>query len=84
MNVCRFCGDGDGKLIKYGVRHYAHAECGFKLLGDDFLERLALHYVKLLPARACVDAGWPIERLSRYVEKRERDGLLGPINVKRK
>jgi hypothetical protein len=39
---CRFCrdydGEGHGTLLKYGVRHYAHVECGLKAKGAAFFE----------------------------------------------
>ena len=27
MNQCRFCEDRSQKMVKYGVRHYAHFAC---------------------------------------------------------
>lgn len=26
-NQCRFCDDRSQKMVKYGVRHYAHFQC---------------------------------------------------------
>ena len=41
MNTCRFCKEQtSASLIKYGVRHYAHAECGLKAQGPAFLDNL--------------------------------------------
>ncbi len=44
MNTCRLCGNDDfsgDPLIKYGVRHYVHAECAFKKWGESFLDKIA-------------------------------------------
>jgi hypothetical protein len=40
VNTCRFCGRYNEPLIKYGVRHYAHAACAFEKLGAAFLDRI--------------------------------------------
>lgn len=45
MNTCRLCYHPEGrnghyKLIKYSVRHYAHADCGLKARGVAFLANL--------------------------------------------
>jgi len=41
MNTCRFCKEQTtDHLIKYGVRHYAHARCGLKAQGAAFLDNL--------------------------------------------
>jgi hypothetical protein len=40
MSTCRVCGDHDGHLIKYSVRHYAHPQCAMNKWGAAFFERL--------------------------------------------
>ena len=42
MNTCRLCGNTEyvRPLIKYGVRHYAHADCALQKWGAAFFDRL--------------------------------------------
>jgi hypothetical protein len=45
MATCRLCkarGDSatEGRLIKYEVRHYAHAACALRKWGDAFFDRI--------------------------------------------
>ena len=44
MSTCRVCGGylepAGNPLIKYSLRHYAHAECGLKKWGDAFFDRM--------------------------------------------
>jgi hypothetical protein len=47
MSVCRFCGGGNREkskysLVKYGVRHYAHPDCGLMIKGAAFLDTLSV------------------------------------------
>ncbi len=72
MNICRLCTQyGSGNLFKYSVRHYAHAEYGFKKWGDDFLNKLPLAAVQRLPFSVCISNGWTIDRLQEYVSQRK-------------
>lgn len=61
LNICRFCkkyGDeGNYKLVKYGVRHYAHADCGLKAKGVAFFDSLTDWQCTQFPALAAHDAG---------------------------
>lgn len=54
---CRFCGENDEDLVKYGVRHYAHAKCGLAREGVKFLDRLPLAELESFPALAAFDVG---------------------------
>lgn len=49
MNTCRLCKNWDEPLFKYGVRHYVHAECGFKRWGAEFLDMIPEHQIQRLP-----------------------------------
>ena len=71
--TCRLCGQhGDAaSMFKYEVRHYAHAECGFKKWGDRFLSKLTTWQINRLPALVCAKNGWNIERLQAYVDRQE-------------
>lgn len=45
MNTCRCCKESAehgprGPLVKYGVRHYAHAQCAMEKWGASFFDRL--------------------------------------------
>ena len=40
MNTCRICKACEEPLIKYGVRHYAHAACMLERWGADTWARL--------------------------------------------
>ena len=65
MNTCRVCGDWrphQYEMVKYSVRHYAHADCAMKKWGADFFNRLtpwqAAHQ---FPYFAAKDAGFEKE-----------------------
>jgi hypothetical protein len=63
MTTCRVCGEGvslertRGKLIKYGVRHYAHADCGLQRFGVAFFGRLSDWPLKRFPVLSAERAG---------------------------
>lgn len=64
MNTCRVCGltnlDHTGSrypLIKYGVRHYAHADCALRKWGKDFFLRLSRWQASQFPALAAAEFG---------------------------
>ncbi len=61
MNTCRFCKEWKGDLIKYGVRHYAHAACGLKAKGAGFFDLLHDWQLKQFPYFAAKDAGLAAE-----------------------
>lgn len=80
MNTCRFCPDpeksvGHYGLVKYGVRHYAHADCGLRVKGVAFLSTLTdwqCHAV--FPYRAAQDhSPEAVAELVRRSEKYEDD-----------
>lgn len=77
MNTCRVCGCTDlgdmsvqrkGRLIKYGVRHYAHAECGLKKWGSSFFDRLTDWQVTQFPYIPADRAGFGKELQRRNAE----------------
>jgi hypothetical protein len=58
MNTCRFCKEQtDDELVKYGVRHYAHAECAMKEVGASFFDRLTPWQATQFPYLAAKRAG---------------------------
>lgn len=77
MNTCRFCKQHTGLLIQYAVRHYAHAACGFKAKGIDFLANLTDWQCHAqVPYKAAQDAGPDIEaELVRRSEKYQRENV---------
>ena len=67
--VCQFCkqhADTDN-LVKYGVRHYAHAVCAYKAKGEAWIAGLHRWQREQLPAMALVKAGLPLARLEALV-----------------
>lgn len=64
--VCRMCGkDGHvAKLVKYGVRHYAHQECYLDRKGLDGLHPWQVGHLswKALEARGLMDRAEAIMR----------------------
>lgn len=68
MSTCRFCKlpEQRAKLIKYGVRHYAHAKCGFDAKGKAFIDALTdWQCYSQMPYRAAVEAGFEAELITR-------------------
>ncbi len=59
--TCRFCHKWDlrdsSKLVKYGLRHYAHARCGLERFGVVFFDRLSLFELTEFPALVAADYG---------------------------
>lgn len=53
IGTCRLCKDKstDRTLLKYGVRHYCHPECGFAKWGDEMLRMIPAHEVGQIPYR---------------------------------
>ncbi len=67
--TCRVCKDrvSADELIKYGVRHYAHPECGLKRDGPAFFDCLKEWQLRNFPYMAAVRCGLSQE-LKRRVE----------------
>lgn len=42
-NTCRFCHDWKGEMVKYGIRHYAHPQCGLGAQGLEWLRKVVSH-----------------------------------------
>ena len=63
MSCCRFCHEEPGRfdLIQYGVRHYAHPDCGLRALGTAFFDRLSDWQVEQFPYFAAREAGCDAE-----------------------
>lgn len=61
MNTCRFCKNDESPgrfhLVKYGVRHYAHADCGLKAKGVAFFDSLTDWQCTQFPVIAASEAG---------------------------
>jgi hypothetical protein len=57
LNTCRICRDLDASrpLLRFGVRHYCHAECGFAKWGDEFLRKIPVHEIGAIPYLCFVD-----------------------------
>lgn len=68
MNTCRFCGgcESHNDLIKYGVRHYAHAKCGLQAKGAAFFDSLHDWQIRNFPYFAAKDAGLEGELMRRF------------------
>jgi hypothetical protein len=49
-NRCRLCEVTTGDLVKYGIRHYAHAECALTKWGSLFFNKLTQHQCEQFPA----------------------------------
>lgn len=72
---CRLCGGSapSRELVKYGVRHYAHAGCLFRAKGAVALEALHAHQVRQLPVLELVRAGYaPAGEILAQLENLER------------
>jgi hypothetical protein len=59
MSTCRFCkGSDEHMMVKYEVRHYAHAKCGLEAKGVAFFAYLTdWQCYAQFPYMAAVDAG---------------------------
>jgi hypothetical protein len=64
--TCRFCKRqeptynrewGRTNLWKYGVRHYAHAECGMRAQGAGFFDHFDAQRLKAFPYLIVVELG---------------------------
>ena len=75
MASCRLCGSGEeaetdkGSLVRYGVRHSAHAACGLAKWGSGFFGRLSLWPLEQFPALFAHRAGL-LEALKHEIEQR--------------
>lgn len=68
MNTCRICKGWKSNpylLVKYGPRHYAHADCGLKLHGAVFFDKLKDYELRRFPYFAAKSLG-----LEKELEKR--------------
>ena len=56
-NTCRLCKDSNisRPLLRYGIRHYCHAECGFKRWGNEFLNKIPVHEIGNIPYRVILE-----------------------------
>jgi hypothetical protein len=78
MSTCRFCKQGEGgdhyRMIKYEVRHYAHADCGLKAKGVEFLAHLTDWQCTQFPYLAAHEAGPAVvEELDRRCARFDAD-----------
>ena len=64
MNICRICKEWKSNpyhLIKYGPRHYAHPDCGLKLHGVNFFNKLSEFELRQFPFYVAKHAGLELE-----------------------
>ena len=71
MNICRFCKEYGDDLVKYGVRHYAHADCAMKEVGAAFFDRLTPWQATKFPYFAAKRAGHEAALEARCAEYQE-------------
>lgn len=76
FRTCRVCGEISDPIVKYGVRHYVHPECGFRRWGRAFLDMVATHQIERFPYKAVLAAGIKLEELQRYVAERIQRGEI--------
>lgn len=67
MSTCRLCSERRGHLIKYGVRHYSHAECALSRWGADFFDMLSQWQLEQFPVMAAAKYNL-IEALTAKIE----------------
>lgn len=50
-HTCRLCDDNDPHrpLFRFGIRHYAHAECGLEKWGSEFVRMIPRYEIGALP-----------------------------------
>lgn len=73
LRVCQFCGSLGLSLVKYGVRHYAHATCLVKAKGEEYAINLPLGAIVHLTLDSLSKKGmqYVLDRLDR--DRREHD-----------
>lgn len=75
INHCRLChADCEQSwdpLIKYGIRHYAHASCGLKRWGAAFFDRLHGWQIEHFPYFTAKKLGFAEELERRITHKDE-------------
>ncbi len=66
LHTCRICHRLENEprsssypMIRYGVRSWAHADCGMNKHGMHFLQGLSTGQVERFPFMACLMAGLP-------------------------
>jgi len=57
MNTCRFCDGSKGKraIVKYGTRHYAHADCLLSAKGPEIFNKMNKQQLGEFPVFAAKD-----------------------------
>ena len=90
IGTCRFCKEfgttsryADGRLlVKYGVRHYAHPDCGLKAKGVAFFESLTDWQCTQFPVMAALKAGPEFQaELIRRCDQYEAREAARPVRV---
>ena len=82
LNTCRFCKKAGYEphrygMLKYGPRHWAHADCALKKHGGNFFAKLTPYQLSVFPAFAAINASLG-EELRQAIEARpyiRRDGI---------
>jgi hypothetical protein len=77
MNTCRLCGgwkenNGNGVVLRYGPRHYAHARCGLDRWKAEFFTRLSSNELARFPFLFALDAGLLDELKAEYERRGKR------------
>lgn len=62
--ICRLCSGFHAPLLRYGIRHYAHPECGIRKWGAKFFEKLTTHSLTEFPPVIARKYGLEVERRS--------------------
>lgn len=68
--MCRFCQNHapEGKLVRYGVRAYAHPVCLFRRRGEAGIRALHAWQIEQLPVIPLARAGLSFERLTAILD----------------
>ncbi len=73
-NTCRVCSKCTYEkhrygMVKFGPRHWAHADCGLQRYGVKFLDKLSPHQIASFPFMAAQDAGMLDDLVRLHKEK---------------
>jgi len=72
---CRFCKETvpQSEMVKYGVRHHAHAVCLYRHRGIDAINALHTWQLRHLPIVAMMGAGITLEQVRAWQARIEAD-----------
>jgi hypothetical protein len=75
--TCRFCGNANPRgerMLKYGIRHWAHPICFLEKRGVDAIAALPANVIGQLPALPFLDRGVDLMELWEAAQAREAGG----------